>query len=139
MVQSVLGAGSGRGFGHFRPLDGGEESARINKQRDRYTAGSDAEFRAYSPKPVTPAVPYRFKGSSAETRKRYSMPRETVNTIRPRFNQRKEPSGSVEWRSAPPVPPDPPVFIGKPVKIPEQVYPGYRFRPQEKTDTKTKR
>ncbi|MCW8945215.1 MAG: hypothetical protein OQL27_10615 [Sedimenticola sp.] len=139
-TQSLFADGSRRGFGHFRPLNGAEEKVQSANQRDRYTAGSGYELRPYAPVPSSPSVQYHFRGSPKNAQRRYVMPNEPMSEIStPRFNPGQGKPGSAEWGETPPAKQPYGRFTGNPALAPDQVYPRYRFRPQEKAVNKIKR
>lgn len=139
MGHSVSADRSHTGFGHFRPLDGAEEKTHSSRQRERYTAGREYGLRPYTAVPLAPPVQYRFRGSPEEDRKRYAMPGNSVNRQRPPSSPGNSRSGSAEWSMGPSSAPVPRGYSLNPAPIPGPLYPGYRFRPLEKTDNKTKR
>lgn len=119
VVQSAMADGVKRGFGHFRPLDESMHGVQ-GKKSDRY-AGDE----------VRPNVHYRYRPVPADAKNRYSMSRESGQQTIPRFEQRNG-QESIPWNGSQPIPPPPQGITVNPMVTPEQIYPGYRFRPQEK-------
>jgi hypothetical protein len=119
VMQSVMADGVKRGFGHFRPLH--ESTSEVQgKKQDRY-AGDEAR----------PNVRYRYRPAPTDGKNRYAMPRASGQQIAPRFNQQNG-REVIPWKRGQQMPTPSQGITRNPVIAPEQIHPGYRFRPQEK-------
>ncbi len=138
-TQFAMAGGAPTGFGNFRPLDQSTEKAQTKKLPDRYSGGMGYQIRPLAPVPHAPAVPYRYRTPASDAKGRYAMPRGQGQSIAPRFNPWERRTDSVDWGSNPPLVPQRRDFSNNPIIAPEQIHPGYRFRPQGKKQNKSNR
>jgi hypothetical protein len=119
VIQSAMADGVKRGFGHFRPLN--ESTLGVQgKTSDRYAGDK-----------IRPNVRYRYRPVPDDAKNRYAMPRASGQQVTPRFNRRTG-EDAIPWSGGQQMPIPAQGITGNPVVKPEQIHPGYRFRPQEK-------